>query len=302
MAHAIIAIGAASAMYRFFPHYYLPAMPFVTIALADWLNRIRIPGRDVVRQIGGVITLVTIVIGAACAYTYERIDGEVTHNSNVKRVARYIEVTSLPEASIFVWGFSPWLYGYSHRKPAGRYVFETYVTGFVPWFFDDYRKEKNRVVPGSLENLVADLDRERPELVVDAGSVLLARPMRAYALAATWLHNHYCFELRVSGYDIYRRKRANADCGTSAFPLPHVPIDYDGKLLSVPMPVVVDEATSRPLCSNIDDDPVWFPDSVSPPQVGLSALSSHNRDQERQEHRAQGIVYPNELKAAFTCP
>ncbi len=296
-AHALVATIAASSMYRFFPHYYLPALPFVALALAAWIARrvrTRLRRSDVLRVATAILVAGTVVAGGLQAYAYEKIDGQVTHGPIVKRVARYIEATTKPSATIFVWGFSPWLHEYSHRKAAGRYVFETYVTGFVPWFFDaSPATERARVVPGSLEALLGDLDREQPELVIDAGSVILARPMRAYAAAATWLHEHYCFELRISGYDVYRKMPAGG-CADATFPAVHAPVDFYGLPMQVPMPLLTDEAAARPLCPHDDDDPMWFP-GTTPPAAGLAVLVSPNRAADTAHNRAAGITYPNEL-------
>ena len=303
-AHALVGTLAASSMYRFFPHYYLPALPFVALALAAWLAR-RVRGRagrsDVVRVAATVLTVGTMAAGGLSAYAYEKVDGQVTHGPLVKHLARYVEATTPRASTIFVWGFSPWLYAYSHRKPAGRYVFETYVTGFVPWYFDaSPREEKARVVPGSLEALLGDLDRENPEIVIDAGSVILARPMRAYPQAAAWLHDHYCFELRAGGYDVYRRKPAGG-CATDAFPRAHAPVDYFGIPMPVPMPLLVDEATSRALCPHEEDEPVWFADGPPPPAAGLAELVSPSRARDTANNRAAGVAYPGELRSTLPC-
>ncbi len=303
-AHALVATVAASSMYRFFPHYYLPALPFVALALAAWIARrvrTRLRRADVLRVATGILVAGTVIAGGLQAYAFEKIDGQVTHGPMVKRVARYIEVTTAPGSSVFVWGFSPWLHEYSHRKAAGRYVFETYVTGFVPWFFDaSPQTERARVVPGSLEALLGDLDREQPELVIDAGSVILARPMRAYPQAATWLHQHYCFELRISGYDVYRRKPASG-CADDTFPRVHAPIDFYGLPMQIPMPLAVDEASARLLCPHDDADPMWFPGATPPPAAGLELFVSPNRARDTANNRAAGIAYPSELGAYAPC-
>ncbi|HSO32513.1 MAG TPA: hypothetical protein VLT33_08355 [Labilithrix sp.] len=303
-AHALVATVAASSMYRFFPHYYLPALPFVALALAAWVAR-RVRTRVHRRGVLGIATSIliagTLVVGGLQAYAYEKIDGQVTHGPTVKRVARYIEATTAPDAKVFVWGFSPWLHEYAHRKPAGRYVFETYVTGFVPWFFDASPKtEAARAVPGSMDALLGDLDREHPELVIDAGSVILARPMRAYAKAAAWLHEHYCFELRVSGYDVYRRKPAGG-CASDTFPRAHAPVDFYGTTMPIPMPLLVDEDAARALCPHEEDEPVWFAGASPPPAAGLAMLVSPNRALDTANNRAAGIAYPSELGTDPPC-
>ena len=144
----------------------------------------------------------------------EKVDGRVAHDRTVDDVSKVITATTAPRDRIFVWGFSPWVYQYSHRRPAGRFVFETYVTGFVPWFWEKLSVERARVVPGSVEVLLGDLDREKPTVVVDAGSIM---PGKAHAgvrpLLAAWLRANYCFDVRIGAFDVYRRKAPGiADC------------------------------------------------------------------------------------------
>ncbi len=102
----------------------------------------------------GAFVIFAAAIGTDFA---ERADGEVSHDRTLKTMARVIDATTKPDDRIFVWGFSSWLYGYAHRKPAGRYVFETYVTGFVPWYWEKLEYERSRIVPGSQEALLSDL-------------------------------------------------------------------------------------------------------------------------------------------------
>jgi hypothetical protein len=109
-----------------------------------------------------------------------------------------------------------------------------------------------------MDALLGDLDRERPELVVDAGSLMIARPMRAYAQASTWLHANYCFDARIGAFDIYRRRSADA-CPTAYFPCPHPPVDHWNRPLHwVTMPPVVDAADAREVPGGDWDPPRAF--------------------------------------------
>lgn len=295
--HFLVAVGSASAMYRFFPHYYVPAMPFLALAIAAWSRRPLARAR--VTRAGCIAAAVSLLVGATFAtYMNEKVDGRVAHDAVVQKVAGYIEATTRPESKIFVWGFSPWLYGYSHRRPAGRYVFETYVTGFVPWFHDAIPHEPARTVPGAMDALLNDLDRETPEVVVDAGSVMLARPMRAYAPAAHWLAAHYCFSARIGAYDLYRR-RDGATCPSTSMPRPHPPVDFHGHAMTVPMTTLAASEISMPLCTTTNDQATWFPEGPPPPRVDL--LVGLDRAQKVADHEKKGLTYPDELSPLLNC-
>lgn len=264
--HFLVATGSGAAMYRFFPHYFVPSIPFLGLAIAGWLKRPLASAR-IGSQLEVSSASFLIVVAIFATYINEKIDGRVGHEELVQKVGAYVARTTKPDAKLFVWGFSPWLYGYSHRRPAGRYVFETYVTGFVPWFHDILEQEPARVVPGSMDALLHDLARETPEVVVDAGSVMIARPMRSFAPAAEWLRTNYCFELRIGAYDIYRRRVGNAPCASSQLPRPHEPVDFYGNSIPVSMPPLAAGEPSLPLCTARPSDATWFAEPPAP--VGI---------------------------------
>ncbi len=246
--HLALAVLSASALQRFFPHYFLPATAFLSLMVAVCVAEIVPPSLSVTLRtpmalVGGIFL---VYCGAVAGYGNEKIDGRVEEARTVKQVAGYVRAATTPQDRIFVWGFSPWLYGYSGRKPAGRFLFETYVTGFVPWTWGDLPIEPTRVVPGSMEQLMGDLEREDPKIVVDAGQVMFARSMRAYEAPARFLHERYCFALRISAYDVYLRKEGGA-CPSPEFPALHRTFDYNDQDLDAESPAALDAAGAPPL-------------------------------------------------------
>ena len=271
---ALIGVVAAAWLRRFYPHYFIPAIPMLALALGLSIAQWSKCSRPIQRVLGpaawaGMGTL--LVLSAFETYALEAIDGMVEHDRLVLRVSKYIEATTQPGSRIFVWGFSPWLYQYSHRRPAGRYVFSTYVTGLVPFRHQDPEIEKGRIIPGSQEALLADLDHEKPDLVIDAGAILLARSMRSYEKTNAWLRANYCFEVRVRGYDIYRRKPdPNVPCAQPKFPQVQAAFNLgDSGRMGVPMSPAVDADQSYWLATIDEHAPQWFPDGPPPPQVEL---------------------------------
>jgi 4-amino-4-deoxy-L-arabinose transferase-like glycosyltransferase len=267
--HTVIGVLSASVLVRFFPHYFVAALPFVAMALGVTVVKLlpaTLPPRTW-RIVGAAAALFLIVSGAITANFVEVADGRTMETPSTKVVARYVEAITTPEDRIFVWGFSPELYGYSRRKPAGRYVFSTYVTGFVPWYWDALEYEAGRVVPGSVDALLDDLARERPKVVIDAGSVMFGRSMRAYPRFDAWMHDSLCFLLRISAYDVYLRREPGQTCVVTSFPRLHAPQDFIGGELQIAMPRPVDEATSETLPRGFDRRPIWFPEEPPPPHL-----------------------------------
>jgi hypothetical protein len=257
---AFAALALAAAFPQHFGHSYLFPLPMLALTAAAGARRALPPGRPTagLRSAFAAATALGVVLSALATTAAFGLRGLVSHSDLVFTIAGYIERATSSQDKIFVWGFAPWLYGYSHRRPAGRYVFATYVTGFVPFFWWDLPSEPARAVPGSLADLLGDLDRERPALVIDAGSVEIARPMRAYPQAAAWLRAGYCFESRIGAVDVYRRRADGDTCPTPYFPCPSMPFDHWGSPIVAPMPPVVDDGPSGYLGFALPDQPNGF--------------------------------------------
>lgn len=291
--HFAVAMFSATSMWRFFPHYYVQAAPFMALCAAAIVDRPfhrREPVAAKARVVSAVLMSLNIFACTLGAIFGEHVDGRVAHDETPQTVAHVIEATTSPEDRVFVWGFSPWIYGYSHRKPAGRYVFETYVTGFVPWFWEKLEVERARIVPGSVEALLGDLDRERPAVIVDAGSVMMARPMRTYAKFDAVLQEHYCFDMRIGAFDLYRRKSDGAVCAQPYFPRPFATTDYMGRLMGIATPIQIDATTEKRLPTGPYFKPIYFP--CAPPPPGLEAAKWALREKQERKGAADGFFIP----------
>lgn len=283
--HLAVALITAASLRRYFSHYFILSIPILALILGRLVDRAtRTVKQETMATIyrGALATL--FVLCALETFALEKIDGRVAHDKLVVRLSQYIDASTAKDDKIFVWGFSPWLYAYSHRRPAGRYVFSTYVTGLVPWRHDDLLGEQKRIVPGSNEALMEDLDREKPELVIDSGSIMMARPIRTYPRWAAWLREHYCFEVRVRGFDVYRRKRDAAACSAPGFPQPQRAFDFVGAPLEVPIPKTSDPEQTKALYVPEDSLPAWYPESPRPPHVEILIDPSEMKPNMRLEH------------------
>jgi hypothetical protein len=82
-------------------------------------------------------------------------------------VCKLIERNSKPTDSIFIYGFYPAPYTACNRRPASRYVYTTFVRGYVPHVYDALENDAARAAPGSQQLLEEELLRERPALIFD---------------------------------------------------------------------------------------------------------------------------------------
>jgi len=93
-------------------------------------------------------------------------------------VSNFIRRHSSPADRIFVWGFNADIHLFTDRAPASRYLFCTFQTGLVPWTnLDPAIDTSYAIVPGAIENLLADLRRTAPLFIVDCS----AGPHRSFA-------------------------------------------------------------------------------------------------------------------------
>lgn len=93
-------------------------------------------------------------------------------------VSDFIRRHSASTDRIFVWGFNADIHLFTDRAPASRYLFCTFQTGLVPWTnLDPAVDTSYAVVPGAMENLLADLRRTSPLFIVDCS----AGPHRSFA-------------------------------------------------------------------------------------------------------------------------
>lgn len=252
----VCALAIALRAPQAFPHYLVPALPLFAVLCGDMFGRV-----IAAQKVTPALVIANVVVATLATVQAGRVrskQGRVAHDIETERVASTLATITRPSDSVFVWGFSPWLYGYSGRPNATRFSFVTYPTGFVPWFWDELDAESSRVVPGSMEALVSDIDRARPKVIVDAGSVSLARPMRAYPAMQELVTRDYCFAARVGHYDFYERHPKGESCALGCFPLPPAQIDHQGKAMNVRAPAVID-ARRSPALSSDGKEPIVMP-------------------------------------------
>jgi len=83
-------------------------------------------------------------------------------------IASRIRAHTAPEGRIFVWGYYSELYALSQRLPASRFIYTNFVTGLVPWTnLDPLIDTTAAIVPDAPQQLLADLHRTPPELILD---------------------------------------------------------------------------------------------------------------------------------------
>ena len=164
------------------------------------------------------IALLLIALGATTSVAVAMVDRQVWphsawHQDRYQAVARYVREHTQSNARVFVWGNSPEIYLYAHRRMASRYMSVNYQTGHV-WGTpaNDLGGDPDRenVPAETWSNLLADLQRNLPEFIIDAAAGKLDKmddePLTRHPRMAALVARHYQLEATVMGVPLYRRK------------------------------------------------------------------------------------------------
>jgi len=170
------------------------------------------------RQLLATTATALIALGATTSVAVAMADRQVWprsawHQDHYQAVASYLRERTGPEARIFVWGNSPEIYLYAQRRMATRYMSVNYQTGRV-WGTpaNDLGGQAYRegVPAQTWDNLMTDLERNLPELIVDAAAGRLDKmddePIARHARMAAFVGRHYQLEATVLGVPLYRRR------------------------------------------------------------------------------------------------
>ena len=214
----LASVIGASFTGRFFPHYFVEVFSVAAVVAGGALAASVAPARASLR--GRFVGSLTLVLGASallavCAWNLHRnvrLRRETDRwyqDPHTDPIVRYVLERTDPHERIFVWGFRAETYLSAQRMPASRFVYTVYPAGVVPWFQATRDEEERRVVPGSRAQLLADLDHEQPELIIDAGRTMSGRYMYNYPQLRAYLDRGYCFMRYVDGEPVYRRRHGD---------------------------------------------------------------------------------------------
>ncbi len=217
---ACAAFGACFT-WRFFPHYFVQVFPVAAVVAGLVASsfaydpahpRDRAPVAGGLTMVLGAAVLLAVASSALARRTRTlRETDRWYQDPHADPIVRYVVERSQPGDMIFVWGFRAETYVSAARLPASRFVYTVYPSGVVPWFQSTRDEEERRVVPHSRDELLADLERNKPVLVVDAGRSMNGRYMYNYPQMRAYLDRNYCFMRYVDGEPVYRR-RMNGEC------------------------------------------------------------------------------------------
>jgi hypothetical protein len=193
LAWLVAMMPAVAAGDRFFPHYYLMLLPPLCLLAAPGMIALaeRRPRRG---RFVAAFTILAVGVTAGLSWSCPTCDGQGTiralavgvtpgrhdvrpalqHNQRgYLAVAAYVKAHTAPDDRIFVWGNSPEIYFYADRIMGTRFAFCNYLTGKI-WGTaagdTDILDTDRFTVPRAWDELVSDLGRAPPALIVDAAA------------------------------------------------------------------------------------------------------------------------------------
>jgi hypothetical protein len=218
-ASAGLACAAANAALRDFPHYYLQVAPWLALLLGILVEGVvvRAEASAARRTIAHLVVLVPAVLVAAvmCHVKTKQYADDAGSRPTQPRICQYVRWHSNSDQSIYVWGFAADLYTFCERRPASRYVYSTFPSGYVP--FDDGAspaQDDARAVPGSREILLSELQRESPALVLDIPNTMGNRSITRVPALAAFLRT-YCPPIQYDGVNVWARRGPDGSCPDS---------------------------------------------------------------------------------------
>jgi len=201
---AVSAIGAAAGA-RFYPHYYVQLIPPLALLAAPCYARLWSRGMQPPHWLLQPRVTYTWLAFTVIAFSAEHWMGLAARRIP-SEAGRYVSMHSAPDDRIFVWGQSAKIYLDAHRRPASRYITTFPLTGNIFGGSLPDVDTRNRIVPGSWENLQQDFGKHPPAYIIDLYSEPGAQyPVQQFPFLAKLLAEHYQQVARTEEGVIYHR-------------------------------------------------------------------------------------------------
>jgi 4-amino-4-deoxy-L-arabinose transferase-like glycosyltransferase len=208
---AVMSLSGVFAGGRFFGHYFIQALPALSLlggrgfemlgqALSDAARRRR-------AQIAAAAIAFLILFGLVrfhqrtAILAYETLTGARTawsegwgmteREREAETVAQILRGHIKPGDPLFVWDYGLDIYWRTGARPASRYLTPYYITGVWPEISTGFAPDGEPFWREERAALVEDLNRARPRLIVDVSGSLLRLP---YAEVVDFVEENYRYD------------------------------------------------------------------------------------------------------------
>jgi hypothetical protein len=197
----LVSLAGAAAGFRFFPRYYLQILPVVVLLAARGFAEMR--GRR--RVVVAALLLIPLARFAPTYFQAARDAGwrDTAMDRDSRAAARIVSSAAKPGDTLFVWGFRPEIYVYSHLPAATRFLDSQPLTG-VP--ADRHLTQSTPVETVESRSRRAELAASRPTFVVDGlGEYNPRLALTGFSDLRAWMAG-YREVGRSAGSVVYRRE------------------------------------------------------------------------------------------------
>jgi 4-amino-4-deoxy-L-arabinose transferase-like glycosyltransferase len=214
---ALLTGAASDATARGFPHYFVQTIPwFALLAGLVLEDGLLAPEASSRRRLAVHLVVLVPTLAVVVALFLPHLDDmrlESRDHPTTLPICRYVWDHTPKDAPIYVWGFAADIYTYCNRPPASRFVYSTFQSGYVP-FFDGATpaEERARVVPGSADQFLGDLEQSRAALVIDVPVTMGHRKIDDTPAYAAYLAARYCPPVVYDGVRVFGRRAPDGTC------------------------------------------------------------------------------------------
>ncbi len=205
------ALVAASAGFRYYPHYFIQAFPPLAILAALGFRALQGRGRRMAMA-GLVLSFLVILIQHFFFDAERALDSSRDYEPFNQRVGAYIREKTNPGDKITVWGWGNGIYYYADRRVATRFVHSDFLTGRIssadPKLYRASEASRG-IMPGVWEMFFEDLRKNKPVYFIDTSPAGIHEyqhfPPSHYPLLKDFLDRDYRLEAEIEGIRLYRR-------------------------------------------------------------------------------------------------
>jgi len=197
----LLSLVGVVAGWRFFPRYYFQILPVVVLLAARGMA----VARGWCRTVALLLLLIPVVRFAPAYYVAARDAGwrDTAMDRDSRAAARMLAAVAKPGDTLFVWGYRPEIYVYSHLPAATRFLDSQPLTG-VP--ADRHLTQSTPVETEGSRGRRAELAGSRPSFVVDGlGEYNRRLAVTRFGDLREWMAAYRPVG-RTSGCVIYRRE------------------------------------------------------------------------------------------------
>jgi 4-amino-4-deoxy-L-arabinose transferase-like glycosyltransferase len=186
---------------RFFGHYYMQLVPPIALLASGAL--VRSSAR--IAKIGVASACVLAVGFSAAGYFIHPGEPEPQYRS----VSEYLASMAGPDDAIFVWGSVPEIYWASGKRPATRFLTQSFLTGNYPGRPSD-DPTVDDTTRQACTDFYQDFAKSPPQYLVDTSPAAVRGsgyyPISKFPRLDAIVHQAYRYVVTIDGYDIYRRR------------------------------------------------------------------------------------------------